>query len=365
MNGLELIIDILGLAMTPILFNRFPSLSKTSEANSSKLSLSVIIPARNEASSLPLLLDDLKHQTVQPLEIIVADDGSTDRTSHLASSFGATVLTLSNKPESWIGKSWACQKGAEAASGRLLLFVDADVRLKEDGIARLLASFDKDTLSVMPWHETQKSFEQFSLLFNLIQAAGNGTTLPVQKCSGLYGPVILMTREIYEDIAGHESVHQSIIEDVALGQQLKSRGYSFKVCVGDPSIRYRMYAGGIKDLLEGWTKNIAWGAAAAPFWQFVLVFIWMTSLISVPLNLATYAVSQNIAGVVTYGAFYLLWVIVLRYVSNKLGKFQVWAVICYPLIMVVTLLVFFLSAIKKIFGLKVRWKDRTIQESKL
>ena len=86
----------------------------------------MIIPARNEAHNLPRLLESLASQSVQPREVIVVDDGSTDDTAEIARRHGAEVLVSKPLPEGWRGKPWACHQGAEAASGDLLCFVDAD-----------------------------------------------------------------------------------------------------------------------------------------------------------------------------------------------------------------------------------------------
>lgn len=365
MDVLELIIVIVGLSLTRLLFNRFPILPETGRSDPRRQTVSVIIPARNETRNLPLILGDLARQTVKPLEVIVADDASTDETSAIARTYNTTVLTLEHKPEDWIGKSWACQHGADAASGHYLLFLDADVRLGEDGLDRLLAACGGCTLSVQPWHETQQPYEQFSLIFNLIQAAANGTTLPRQTSSGLYGPVILMPREAYDQIGGHESVRRSNIEDMALGRQLKSHGLPFKLYIGDQAVRYRMYAGGMRDLLEGWTKNMAWGAAVIPFWHFLMVFLWITSMTSVPLHLLIYSVSGNLPGLVVYGILYLVWTGLLFHLSRYFIKSEAWAIIFYPLILTVTLLIFLISLVKKCFNLKISWKGRSIKGTDL
>ncbi len=101
-------------------------------------SLSVIIPARNEAHNLPTLLGSLAAQSVRPCEILVVDDGSTDRTAEVARELGARVIASEPLPEGWRGKTWACHQGAQAATGELLCFVDADTWFEPGGLARIL-----------------------------------------------------------------------------------------------------------------------------------------------------------------------------------------------------------------------------------
>jgi 4,4'-diaponeurosporenoate glycosyltransferase len=78
--------------------------------------LSIIIPARNEEHNIPTLLRSIAAQSVRPREIIVVDDGSTDRTAALARQLGATVMASQPLPDGWRGKTWACHQGAQVAA---------------------------------------------------------------------------------------------------------------------------------------------------------------------------------------------------------------------------------------------------------
>lgn len=84
--------------------------------------LSIVIPTKNEEDYLPILLKSIKSQTMQPLEVIVADAKSTDRTCEIAREFGCLVVD-GGMPGP--GRN----RGAEAAHGEYLLFLDADVEL--------------------------------------------------------------------------------------------------------------------------------------------------------------------------------------------------------------------------------------------
>jgi 4,4'-diaponeurosporenoate glycosyltransferase len=380
----EIIIVILGLLANLLLFYRFPRLPIAGIGVSRSVSdipkaascvpgepvavnrdlptVSVIIPARNEEKNLPLLLTDLQNQSFKPLEIICVDDDSGDATARIASEFGVRVLSLHDKPSGWTGKTWAAQNGADKASGELLIFLDADVRLGKDGLLRLVLAYteQKQTISVQPYHAAKRPHEQFSLLFNLIQIAANGAALPKPLSIGLYGPVILIPRTEYDRIGGHEAVRKNIVEDMALGQRLKGAGLPYRLYIGDSGISFRMYADGFKSLYRGWVKNIAAGAAKTPLPLFALVFVWIASMISVPVHAAVFAITGNLPWLLLYALFYVVWVFVLYSLSKKAGHFHPLAVILYPVLMLVLLTVFFISLFKKIFGLKVIWKDRKI-----
>ena len=144
-------------------------------------SLSVIIPARNEAQRLPALLRSLQQQTVSPREIIVVDDESTDDTVAIATAAGARVLGGQPLPEGWNGKAWACWQGAAASGGELLLFLDADTWLEPDGLNTLLQlhATHGGLISVQPYHVTERAYEGLSAIFNVIQLAGVGACTPL------------------------------------------------------------------------------------------------------------------------------------------------------------------------------------------
>jgi len=361
-NIIEMLIALLGLAVTPILFYRFPRITMVTD-NDDLSNLSIIIPARNEEKCLPLLLEDLRSQTCRSFEIICVDDESSDATAQIAESFGVKVLSLDNKPDGWLGKTWACQNGADVAKGELFLFLDADVRLGENSIQRLMRACSSLAcpISVQPYHNTVRWHEQGSLIFNLVQIAANGTALKKPSGVGLYGPIILISKADYKRIGGHASVRVSILEDMALGQRLKDTGIPFCLFVGDQEISFRMYSEGIRSLFQGWVKNIASGAIKTPPTLFLMVFFWISSMISVALHVVTFTFSRNMPWLILYSGLYILWVMIIYILAKKIGRFRLLPIVLYPSLLMVLLVIFSVSLFKKIFGLKVIWKGRAIR----
>lgn len=359
---LELGLVLAGLAAAGILFRRFPKLPEGEPRSSGLPPVSVIIPARNEEETLPLLLADLKCQTAAPFEILCVDDDSADDTARVARAGGARVISVQEKPAGWIGKSWACISGARAAKGELLLFLDADVRLAPDGLARLLHAQQSlgGTVSVQPWHRTQKAYEQSSLMFNLLQIGANGAAMAEPVQMGLYGPVILMSPADYWQIGGHETVRGSIVEDVALGLALKQAGLPYKAFIGDESVAFRMYPGGFRSLIQGWTKNLASGAAKAPLHLLILTFLWITSMMSVPIQLIRYGILGEFQWMILYAALYLVWILFLVKTVPRIGRFRPWIIALYPVSLVLMVWVFAVSLFSKLSGRKVLWKGRAI-----
>ena len=102
------------------------------------MTLSLILPAKNEAAALGPLLARLRERFPEA-ELIVVDDGSTDGTAALAQAAGARVV---HHPVS-LGNGAAVKSGARAATGEVLVFLDADGQHDPDDIPRLLAKLDE------------------------------------------------------------------------------------------------------------------------------------------------------------------------------------------------------------------------------
>ena len=104
----------------------------------------------------------------------MVDDGSEDETIACAKGFGVTVLQTAADSA---GKAAACWLGASQAVGKYLLFLDADTFfLAEDGLERLFVAFEErlgqGLLSVQPYHQTKRLYEQLSAVFNVVLPVG-------------------------------------------------------------------------------------------------------------------------------------------------------------------------------------------------
>lgn len=376
----NLTILILGLIASLYLFWRLPNLNSqvlkegTAQSKAAsedvpiaiRSSVSIIIPARNESKILPLILSDLKQQTLQPLEIICVNDGSEDQTRDVILGAGGNVVLVdvSDKPSDWMGKAWACLKGAEQAKGQLLLFLDADVRLAPVGLAKLLLAFESEnsTISVQPYHRISKAYEQFSVFFNIILIGADGTGLPIKNSKvGLFGPVILIPQEDYHEIGGHRAAKRTITDDLALGDALTLAGKKYSLFLGDRDISFRMYPGGMLDLLHGWTKNFATGAGKTPARLRILMFGWVTSCTAAPLYMLQALWSGDLLWALVYLFFYGVWVVELNRIAAKIGNFSRVALLIYPIFMVVFLATFCWSVWKKLFHRQVTWKGRKMK----
>ena len=357
----ELVFSLLGLVTSRILFYHVPSM-REQPAVMDAARVSIIIPARNEAKTLPGLLADLQQQTSKPLEIICVNDASTDATERIAREYGATVIQAAQRPSGWLGKPWACQCGAQAAKGEHLLFLDADVRFAPDALAVLLGQYGTGdaVVSVQPYHHIGKGYEQLALLFNMIQLGANGTALPRQAPVGLFGPLVLISQSAFKAVGGYACVRTSIAEDVALGILLKQAGNTLRLFAGYQRIRFRMYPDGLNALIQGWTKNFADGAAKTPLWLSLLVFLWVTGCIAAPLGFSAAVITARWMEALIFLILYGLWVMEMKRVGSKVGRFHPMTFLLYPISLVLFLWVFLRSGLKKVFKRPVQWKGRDI-----
>jgi glycosyltransferase involved in cell wall biosynthesis len=226
--------------------------------------VSVIVPARNEETSLGRCLESLIGQTDVESEILVVDDGSTDRTREIALSFrGVRVIDAPPLPAGWSGKSNAVAAGASAAMAEWLLFTDADTFHLPGSLARAMAEaseHDSALLSYSPEQEVVTFWEKavmpvvFAELASVYRpAAVCDPNKPVAAANGQY---ILIRRDVYKTVGGHAAVAHTLLEDVALARLVKGAGFRIRFRLGRGQVRARMYRT-FAELREGWTKNLA------------------------------------------------------------------------------------------------------------
>lgn len=330
--------------------------------------LSIVIPARNEEHNLPALLESIAAEELRPREVIVVDDGSSDNTAGIARSHGARVVESAPLPDGWRGKTWACHQGAGVAEGELLLFMDADTWFEPGGLARVLGMYFRGeeqegsrrlspremevrrpslpgALSVVPYHEVRRPYEDLSLFFNLCMTAG---TVP----NALSGQFLLVSRQDLQRAGGHESVRGRVLENFRLAENFRAAGVAVRGVSGRGMVGFRMYPDGFASLVEGWTKGFAAGAGRTPPQVLALVVAWMSGLMLPPL-LGTLAGSWPMGL-----AAWLLCVVQLLYVARRLGSFGWPGILLYPLPLFFFFAVFAWSAMRS--GKKVTWKGREI-----
>ena len=313
--------------------------------------VAVIVPARDEEASLPSLLTPLLAQRRPGDEIVVVDDHSTDATSRIASTAGATVVHPPDLPDGWLGKPHACWVGASATSAPTLVFLDADVRPGPTLLDDLESAVTADPgalVSVQPWHSMDSAGEQASVLANVTALMGCGAFTAVGlrgAATVAFGPVVAVDRSTYRRSGGHADpvVRTMHTEDIGLARAV---GRS-RLFVGTPTgTTFRMYPGGPADVVRGWSRSIATGARFTPWWLAVATAAWVASLaggwLAVPLLFPLSAVQ--------------VWVL-----GRRAGSIRPWAAVLFPVLVVAFVAIFLRSAWAVLLRRDVRWKGRPVR----
>ena len=234
--------------------------------------LSVIIPARNESAQIATVLESVLASTYTPLEVLVVDDRSTDDTAQKVAAIAATDTRLrlvpgSALPRGWYGKPWACQQGADAATGEILLFTDADTKHHPELLARAVSMLQQskaDLLTVAPRQLVVSFWERVIMPQVWVMLGLRYHPSSVNKATRPWGVVangqfMMFGRANYDAIGGHTAVRSEVVEDLAMAQRVVATGKKLYFVFAYDLMETRMYQT-LGQVVEGWSKNVFIGS---------------------------------------------------------------------------------------------------------
>ena len=243
--------------------------------------VSVLIPARDEEERIAAAVDAARTSRDVDVEVVVMDDHSSDRTSEIVRGIAAADPRVRLEPApplptGWGGKMHACRTLAESASHPLLLFVDADVELAPDGVARaasFLEDANADLASGFPRQLTGSLAEK--LLIPLIHLVLLGY-LPIRAMrrsdspafAAGCGQLMLARRPGYERSGGHGAVRTTFHDGLQLPRAFRRSGLRTDLFDATDIAACRMYHGA-REVVEGLAKNAHEGMAAP-----VAIWVW-------------------------------------------------------------------------------------------
>ena len=224
-------------------------------------SVSVLIPARNEADNLRRLLPTLRDQEYPDVEVIVYDDGSEDATWEVIEAAGDAVRGFQGDgpPPGWVGKVHALYQATRHARGEVYLFLDADTALKDSGALRRL---------IERLEAVEQKSDAGGVLTGLPHLRGGGTLLtslipfammtalplvlvPRTKApslASLNGQCWLIRAEAYHQHEPHAALPDAVLEDVRIGRLLKAKGMRLALRDLQDDVEVWMY----RSLGEAW-----------------------------------------------------------------------------------------------------------------
>jgi chlorobactene glucosyltransferase len=241
--------------------------------------VSVIIPARDEAANIEPCVRSILATSYAPLELIVVDDRSSDGTAEIVERLAAApeaagrlrLVRGTELPAGWFGKQWALVQGYLAARGELLLFADADTRHHPELVARAVGALRTEhaaLVSVVCRQEMATFWERliqpqiFLALASRVGDLRRVNRTRVEWDAIANGQFILTTRAAYTAVGTHETVRQSVVEDMALAQAYVRHHLDIFLTHGEQYMSTRMYRD-LAGIIAGWTKNLATGVPLA------------------------------------------------------------------------------------------------------
>lgn len=339
--------------------------------------VSILIPARNEENSIRECVVSLVVQDYPNIEIIVLDDHSKDNTGNILRELAKTSSKLKivegkELPPGWLGKNWACYQLGELAKGSILLFTDADTRYEPNAVQEAvwtMISQRLDYLSALP-HQIVKTFGEKLLVPSLYWYTQSFISLflsyllPIPGLSASIGQFMLIRRDTYREIGGHEAIRDNVADDLALVRQVKTHKRRWRLFDGTNLVYCRMYRN-FSQVFQGFSKNFfsVFGNRIIPF---LFIWIWLGIVFIEPpvvlllriINLPVFWTSVWLALIACLQAT-LLWGLTLwRF------RFPFWTVILYPVTILLSEIVAFNSIYATLFG-QSTWKGRSINKPKV
>jgi glycosyltransferase involved in cell wall biosynthesis len=298
--------------------------------------LTVIVPARNEAADVAACLQSLLQQDYANLQIVAVDDRSTDQTGAIMDALASEhpdklrVLHIAELPPNWLGKTHAMAFAARHATSDYLLFTDADILFRTDALRRCLAqavATNADHFVTLPTPTVKTHGE--GMLLGFLQVLGLWATRPwradnpraTRDFVGI-GAFCLLRSSAYQRLGGFEAFRMEILEDLSLARRVKQMELRQRVAVSPGLVRVH-WASGAMGVVGVMTKNLF--AVFLFRVSFLLIACgWLALFYLAPIAFLASSATR-IAAIVTIAAIALLY-----RVAGRLSGISAWYAILFP-----------------------------------
>lgn len=224
-------------------------------------SISVVIPARDEADRIGPLLEQIVGGP-GVAEVIVVDDQSADTTAAIASAAGASVIAGHPLPTGWAGKAWALQQGIDAASSEWIVTLDADARPDPRLPTAVVARAEQDGFDLLtvggrfecPTPATR--WLHASMLTTLVYRFGPPGSATTPNRTMANGQCMTLRRDRFLSAGGMSLVAGEVVEDIALARRLANDGWSVGFLDAADLLTVRMFES-LGDAWTGWGRSLA------------------------------------------------------------------------------------------------------------
>lgn len=283
MNHNTLVIIALVLAAVPcalfflnlLVYRPLPQVDGYKESTSAgSIGISVLIPARNEEQNIRSTLTAALASCHPHDEVIVLNDHSTDRTAEIVRTIAALdsrvrIEPAPPLPAGWCGKQHACHVLAGRARNPLLVFLDADVRLAPDALARMRAYMEQSGVALasgVPHQELGTFSERLLIplihfiLLGFLPMHGMRLSRRASMSAGC-GQLFIVRRDAYAACGGHARLKDSLHDGIKLPRVFRSAGFRTDLFDATDLATCRMYHTN-RDTWRGLGKNATEGLAA-------------------------------------------------------------------------------------------------------
>jgi len=299
-------------------------------------SLTVIVPARNEAADIASCLQSLLQQDYPNLQIIAVDDRSTDATGEIMEALATQhpaklrILHITELPPGWLGKPHAMAVAARPAVSDFLLFTDADILFRPDALRRSLAqavASNADHFVTLPTPIVKTHGE--GMLLGFLQVLGLWATHPwrasdpkATRDSIGIGAFCLLRASAYRQLGGFEALRMEILEDLTLARRIKLAGLRQRVAVSPGLVRVHWASGAI-GVVNVMTKNLF--AVFRFHVSFLLITCaWLALFYFAPIAFLVWP-STRIPAIITLAA--IAW---LYGLARRLSGISAWYALLFP-----------------------------------
>ena len=335
--------------------------------------VSVLVPARNEEQVLDGFIRNILASRGVQLELVVLDDASTDSTAQRVSQWSdrdPRVRLVHGKklPQGWCGKQHACYQLAESARFDTLLFLDADVTVQPDAIARSVAFLNRskvDLGSGFPHQETPTvagwlllPLIHFILLGYLPLSRSRLSNDP--SLAAGCGQLFVTTRSAYDKAGGHAAIKSSLHDGIMLPRAFRKAGLQTDIFDASTIASCRMYETN-RDVLQGITKNATEGIGAPR--TIVPFTILLGGGVVAPALLLICILSGISQSLIVITAIFpgLILSYFPRLITLNRFKQSAGSVFFHPLAVGIFLAVQWFALGRRLLGIKTSWKGRSLK----
>lgn len=333
--------------------------------------VSILVPARNEAPNLPLLLTSIDKQAYSNYELLVLNDASTDNTAEIISTYAAAnpkcrLITGKTLPDGWLGKNWACHQLASQASGKYVLFIDADVQLQPNFICSALHQIKTRNLALLSVFNDQLMHSWGEKLVVPLMHYILLTLLPLRlvystkdhRVAAASGQSMFFDGEAYRKYLFHQEHSKEVAEDIHIMRSVKSKGLKGSALLANGLIRCRMYRS-YTESIEGFSKNLLAGFNGSILLCTLVIFLCTAGFLAFIYPLPfTETLPQM--GKYLFFLSVIIFITGIRVMISVLGNQPVLTnLVLHPLQMA-SLIILLCTALYKHFTNTNQWKGRAI-----